>query len=59
MQKTKKVELLTEKSIKTDEDAWNSLEWFHNKGVKTVVISSTDLGPPDSIRAFLSQKDGN
>lgn len=52
------VELLTEKSIKTEEDAWNAIGWFHEKGVKTVAISSSELGGSDSLLALVSHKDG-
>lgn len=52
-------ELLTGMQLNTQENAWEALEWFHNKGVKTVVLSSTNLGSPDTLLAFLSHKNGN
>ncbi|XP_055629604.1 pyridoxal kinase [Toxorhynchites rutilus septentrionalis] len=53
------VELLTEKCIKTERDAWNAIEWFHDRGVKTVAISSSELGESDSLLALVSHKDGS
>lgn len=52
------VELLTGKSVKTEQDAWDAIEWFHGKGVKTVAISSSELGGSDSLLALVSHKDG-
>lgn len=52
-------ELLTGIQLKTPNDAWNALQWFHNKGVKTVVLSSTNLGSANTLLAFLSHKNGN
>lgn len=52
------VELLTGKSINTEQDAWEAAEWFHGKGVKTVAISSSELGGSDSLLALVSHKDG-
>lgn len=49
-------EILTNIQIKTYENMWNALDWFHEKGVKTVVITSSDLGPPSRITIFLSHK---
>ncbi|XP_069169787.1 pyridoxal kinase [Procambarus clarkii] len=37
-------ELLSGQTIKNDDDAAAVMEWFHQQGVKTVVLSSTDLG---------------
>jgi pyridoxine kinase len=53
------VELLTGKKMTCEGEAWESLEWFHNLGVKTVVLTSTDFS--DSVLyAYIShkQKDG-
>lgn len=50
------VELLTGKSVKTEQDAWDAIEWFHAKGVKTVAISSSELGGSDSLLAIVSHK---
>lgn len=53
------VELLTGIKLHTENDAWDALNWFHNRGVKTVVLSSTDLGPSNTLIAFLSHKKNN
>lgn len=37
-------ELLTGIKIKSINDAWKAIEEFHVKGIKTVAISSTNLG---------------
>lgn len=52
------VELLTGKSVKSEQDAWDAIEWFHAKGVKTVAISSSELGGSNSLLAIVSHKDG-
>lgn len=52
------VELLTGTSIKSEQDAWTAVEWFHNKGIKTVAISSSELGGSDSLLALVSHKNG-
>ncbi|XP_055607918.1 pyridoxal kinase-like isoform X2 [Uranotaenia lowii] len=52
------VELLTEKTIQTEDDAWSAIEWFHQKGVKTVAISSSELGGSNELLALVSHKDG-
>lgn len=50
-------EILTGKTIKTSSDAWKAMEWFHNKGVKTVVLSSTNTKDSNGeLKAFLSHK---
>lgn len=36
--------LLSGQKIESKEDAAAVMEWFHGRGVKTVVLSSTDLG---------------
>lgn len=48
------VELLTEKKILSDSDAWESMHWFHQKGVKIVVLSSSNVGADNELIAFLS-----
>lgn len=53
------VELLTGKSVKSEQDAWEAIEWFHAKGVKTVAISSSELGGSKSLLAIVSHKDGS
>lgn len=52
------VELLTETKVKSISDAWKAMEWFHEQGVQTVALSSTDLGPADGLLAFVSHKNG-
>lgn len=51
------VELLTGKKVQTVSDAWQAMQWFHTQGVRTVALSSTDLGPADGLLAFVSHKD--
>lgn len=53
------VELLTEKKITTEADVWSAVQWFHERGIDTVVISSSELGQAKELRAFLSKKNGN
>lgn len=53
------VELLTETKIKSEEDAWKSLNWFHERGVSTVALSSSDLGSSDTLMAYLSYRKNN
>ncbi|KAF2350827.1 Pyridoxine kinase [Trinorchestia longiramus] len=54
-------ELLSELQITTEADVGAVLDWFHNKGVKTVVLSSTDLGDADHLIGIAStrQQDGS
>lgn len=52
-------ELLSEKRIESEADAWSALDWFHEKGVKTVVLSSTNIGDKDHLKGFLSHRNGN
>ncbi|XP_064628373.1 pyridoxal kinase-like [Lineus longissimus] len=49
-------ELLTGIDIKTEADAWKAMDFFHSKGVKTVMISSTDLGTDDKLLGLGSSK---
>lgn len=51
-------ELLTGLKLKTEADAWQAMNWFHDKGVKTVVISSTKLTDEINLTAFVSHKSG-
>lgn len=53
------VELLTGKAVKTEQDAWDAIEWFHDKGVRTVAISSSELGGSGSLLALVSHKNGS
>lgn len=52
------VELLTEMKISNEKDIWEAINWFHGRGIDTVAISSSDLGKPGELRAFLSKKAG-
>lgn len=52
------VELLTETKISNETDIWNAVDWFHNRGIDIVAISSSDLGKPGQLRAFLSKRNG-
>lgn len=51
-------ELLTGVRIEGEADAWTALNWFHEKGVKTVVLSSTNIGSENILTSFLSHKNG-
>lgn len=52
------VELLTEKKISTEAEAWEGMKWFHDQGVKIVALSSSNInmGDKDMLTAFLSVK---
>lgn len=50
------VELLTGKPIKSEKDIWEAVQWFHEKGVGTVAISSSELGSKDTLLAFVSKR---
>jgi len=52
-------ELITGQKIVKVEDVWNACEWFHSRGVATVVLSSTDLGGDNKLLAFLSHKNSS
>lgn len=51
-------ELLTGVTIESESDAWTALNWFHGKGVKTAVLSSTNIGTEGTLTSFLSHKNG-
>ncbi|KAI8121404.1 hypothetical protein FF38_05918 [Lucilia cuprina] len=53
------VELLTEMKINTEGDIWKAVQWFHDRGIDMVVISSSDLGKEGELRAFLSKRNGS
>jgi len=53
------VELLTETKITTLDDAWNAVDLLHQKGCKTVVLSSTELGNEEYLLAIASSKAGD
>lgn len=48
------VELITGKKIISEADAWEGMNWFHDKGVKIVALSSSDIGGTSVLLAFLS-----
>lgn len=50
------VELLTGKKVVTEDDAWNGMTWFHDRGVKMVALSSSEIGGSNVLLAFLSSK---
>ncbi|XP_039293667.1 pyridoxal kinase [Nilaparvata lugens] len=50
------LELLTGKPVKSIQDAWVAIDKLHDKGCKTVVISSTDLGTENTLLAIASSK---
>uniref|UniRef100_A0A1B6GGB9 Pyridoxal kinase n=1 Tax=Cuerna arida TaxID=1464854 RepID=A0A1B6GGB9_9HEMI len=47
-------ELLTGKPINQLTDAWAAIDWFHQLGVKTVAISSSQLGSGNHLLALAS-----
>lgn len=49
-------ELLSNIQIESEDNAWDSINWFHNHGVKTVVLTSTNFDTSSSIKSFLSIK---
>ncbi|CAO1350547.1 unnamed protein product [Diamesa serratosioi] len=53
------VELITGKKIISEADAWEGMNWFHDKGVKIVVLSSSDIGGTSVLLAFLSCRNEN
>lgn len=50
------VELLTGSKVIDEADAWNRMEWFHERGVKMVALSSSNIGGNSTLLAFLSSK---
>lgn len=52
------VEMLSGIKLTNEEDAWLATNWFHKKGVRTVVISSSKFGPNGSLSGYLSHKTG-
>jgi pyridoxine kinase len=50
------VELLTGKKICNENEAWKSMEWFHEQGVKMVALSSSEIGGSNVLVALLSAK---
>lgn len=51
------VELLTNCRIADEAGAWQAMQWFHERGVRTVALSSTDLGAATGkLCAFVSHQ---
>lgn len=51
------VELLTGQKIGDEAGAWQAMQWFHRRGVRTVALSSTDLGAAaGKLCAFVSHQ---
>lgn len=48
------VELLTETTITSEEEAWKALNYFHDRDVKIVVMSSSEFRNSDVLTAYLS-----
>ncbi|XP_055377779.1 pyridoxal kinase [Condylostylus longicornis] len=53
------MELLCDKKILNIKDVWEHVNWFHERNVNTVVLSSADFGNFDEILSFLSSKSNN
>lgn len=47
-------ELLTGQKITSIEEAWQAIDLFHSKGIKTVVLSSTELSKGNTLLAMAS-----
>ena len=52
-------ELITGKKITSEADALQVMQDFHGKGVKTVILSSTELGDADHLVGLASCKVSN
>ncbi|KAF5288986.1 hypothetical protein FQA39_LY03865 [Lamprigera yunnana] len=52
------LELLTGINIKSVEDAWSAVDSLHQRGCKTVVLSSTELGNDEILLGLASKKTG-
>ncbi|XP_063242742.1 pyridoxal kinase isoform X2 [Bacillus rossius redtenbacheri] len=53
------VELLTGQKVSSIADAWEAVRLFHEKGIDTVVLSSTDLGTDEQLLALASSTQGS
>lgn len=53
------VELLTGKKMCNEEDAWRGMEWFHERGVRMVALSSSEIGGSSVLLAYLSSKNAD
>lgn len=47
-------ELITGKKIENEADAWAAMEWFHERGIRMVALSSAEFGGATILLAFLS-----
>lgn len=52
------VELLTDSKISSIEDAWKAINLLHQKGCKTVILSSSELGDEKTLLGLASTQDG-
>lgn len=52
------VELITGKKISNENDALDGMKWFHDRGVRMVALSSSEIGGED-LFAYLSSKKAN
>lgn len=50
------VELLTGQKMCNEEGAWRGMEWFHERGVRMVALSSSEIGGDNVLLAYLSCK---
>lgn len=53
------LELLTDRKISSISEAWDAINVLHEKGCKTVVLSSTELGDENFLVSLASSKLGN
>jgi pyridoxine kinase len=49
-------ELLTGNKMVNEADAWKGMEWFHERGVKMVALSSSEIGGTSVLIAYLSSR---
>lgn len=50
------VELLTGQKMVNEAGAWKGMEWFHDRGVRMVALSSSEIGGTSVLLAYLSSK---
>lgn len=48
------VELLTGEKMVNEEGAWRGMKWFHDRGVRMVALSSSEIGGSSVLLAYLS-----
>ena len=53
------VELLTGSKVVNEADAWKRMEWFHERGVRMVALSSSEIGGSNILLALLSSKNSD